>query len=75
MAGEVFWEYPKLGEVGEEGRDNDPVRETFERTGASMMGKRMSDLGEQAWREEAPVRAEPTQSGSASASRRDRRVT
>jgi dihydrofolate reductase len=30
------------------------VRETFERTGASVMGKRMFDLGEQAWPEEAP---------------------
>ena len=29
----------KLGEGGEEGRDNDIVRETFERTGASVMGK------------------------------------
>lgn len=44
----------KLGEGGEEGRDNDIVRETFERTGASVMGKRMFDLGEQAWAEEAP---------------------
>lgn len=46
----------KLGEGGEEGRDNDIVRETFERTGASVMGKRMFDLGEQAWPEEAPFR-------------------
>jgi dihydrofolate reductase len=44
----------KLGEGGEEGRDNDIVRETFERTGASVMGKRMFDMGEQAWPEEAP---------------------
>ena len=44
----------KLGEGGEEGRDNDIARETFERTGASVMGKRMFDLGEQAWPEEAP---------------------
>jgi len=44
----------KLGEGGEEGRDNDIVGETFERTGASVMGKRMFDLGEQAWPEEAP---------------------
>jgi dihydrofolate reductase len=46
----------KLGEGGEEGRDNDIVRETFERTGASVMGKRMFDAGEQAWPEEAPFR-------------------
>lgn len=43
-----------LGDDGEEGRDNDIVRETFGRTGASIMGKRMFDLGEQAWPEEAP---------------------
>src|SRR5215212_2536744 len=44
----------KLGEGGEEGRDNDIARETFERTGASVMGKRMFDAGEQMWPEEAP---------------------
>src|SRR3954471_13719078 len=44
----------KLGEGGEEGRDNDILRETFERTGASVMGKRMFEAGEQAWPEEAP---------------------
>ena len=30
------------------------MRETFERTGASVMGKRMFDVGERAWPEEAP---------------------
>jgi len=49
-----FRERLKFGEGGEEGRDNDLVRETFERTGASVMGKRMFDLGEQSWPEEAP---------------------
>jgi dihydrofolate reductase len=49
-----FRENLKLGEGGEEGRDNDVARETFERTGASVMGKRMFDLGEEAWPEEAP---------------------
>ncbi|GLQ57222.1 dihydrofolate reductase family protein [Devosia nitrariae] len=44
----------KLGKGGEEGRDNDIARETFERTGASVMGKRMFDAGEKAWPEEAP---------------------
>ena len=56
------WAFPQrffrenigFGEGGEEGRDNDILRETFERTGASIMGKRMFDLGEQAWPEEAP---------------------
>ena len=42
-----FRENLNLGEGGEEGRDNDIARETFERTGASVMGKRMFDLGEQ----------------------------
>ncbi|HJP80647.1 MAG TPA: dihydrofolate reductase family protein [Pseudonocardiaceae bacterium] len=49
-----FRENLNLGEGGEEGRDNDIARETFERTGASVMGKRMFDLGEQAWPAEAP---------------------
>jgi hypothetical protein len=44
-----FRENLELGEGGEEGRDNEIVRETFERTGASVMGKRMFDLGEKAW--------------------------
>src|SRR5258706_1096505 len=50
-----FRENLNLGEGGEEGLDNDIARETFERTGASVMGKGMFDLGEQAWPEEAPV--------------------
>src|SRR5205085_11540758 len=49
-----FRENLQLGEGGEEGRDNDIARETFERTGASVMGKRMFDAGEQGWPEEAP---------------------
>ena len=49
-----FRENLKLGEGGEEGRDNDVARETFERTGASVMGKRMFDGGEVSWPEEAP---------------------
>jgi dihydrofolate reductase len=49
-----FQENLKLGDGGEEGRENDIVRETFERTGASVMGKRMFDLGEAMWPEEAP---------------------
>ena len=44
----------KLGEGGEEGRDNDVLRETYLRTGVSVMGKRMFDAGEQMWPEEAP---------------------
>ncbi|MEU9746159.1 dihydrofolate reductase family protein [Streptomyces niveus] len=49
-----FRENLKLGGGGEEGRDNDIARETFERTGASVMGKRMFDAGEQMWPESAP---------------------
>ncbi|WP_405798633.1 dihydrofolate reductase family protein [Streptomyces sp. NBC_01506] len=49
-----FRENLKLGGGGKEGRDNDIVRETFERTGASVMGKRMFDAGEQMWPEEPP---------------------
>jgi dihydrofolate reductase len=49
-----FRENLKFGEGGEEGRDNDILRETFERTGASVMGKRMFDAGERSWPEEAP---------------------
>ena len=49
-----FREMLKLGEGGEEGLDNDIVRATFERTGVSVMGKRMFDAGEQMWPEEAP---------------------
>jgi dihydrofolate reductase len=49
-----FRENLGLGEGGEEGRDNDLARATYERTGASVMGKRMFDAGELAWPAEAP---------------------
>ncbi|MFD1824157.1 dihydrofolate reductase family protein [Mumia zhuanghuii] len=49
-----FRENLLLGEGGEEGRDNDILRETFARTGASVMGKRMFDAGEAMWPEQAP---------------------
>ncbi|HVU00792.1 MAG TPA: dihydrofolate reductase family protein [Polyangiaceae bacterium] len=49
-----FRENLKFGTGGEEGRANDIARETFERTGASIMGKRMFDAGERSWPEEAP---------------------
>jgi dihydrofolate reductase len=51
-----FRELLTFGEGGEEGRDNDIVRETHLRTGASVMGKRMFDAGERMWPEEAPFR-------------------
>lgn len=49
-----FRENLKLGSGGAEGRDNKIVRATFERTGASVMGKRMFDAGEHAWPEDPP---------------------
>ncbi|MFJ8059155.1 dihydrofolate reductase family protein [Streptomyces sp. NPDC096142] len=49
-----FRENLRLGEGGEEGIDNDIARATFERTGASVMGRRMFDAGELSWPEEAP---------------------
>lgn len=39
---------------GETGRINDLVRDTAERTGANIMGKRMFDQGEISWPENAP---------------------
>ncbi len=52
-----FRENLKIGEGGEEGRDNDLVREAFERTGAYVMGKRMFDAGERSWPEDPPFHA------------------
>src|ERR1700716_2476997 len=49
-----FRENLKLGEGGETGQDNRILEETFNRTGVSIMGKRMFDGGEQNWPEEAP---------------------
>jgi dihydrofolate reductase len=55
LASRHFRENLKFGDGGgEEGRDNDILRETFDRTGASVMGKRMFEAGEHAWPEEAP---------------------
>lgn len=49
-----FREHAKLGEGGETGQDNQMMEETFRRTGVSVMGKRMFDIGERMWPEEAP---------------------
>lgn len=49
-----FRENLNMGEGGEEGRDNAILEETCQRTGASIMGKRMFDGGEVGWPEEAP---------------------
>ncbi len=44
----------KSGPGGETGLDNQVLEQTFERTGVSIMGKRMFELGEAMWPEEAP---------------------
>jgi dihydrofolate reductase len=49
-----FRENLKLGKGGEEGADNDRARETHERIGANVMGKRMFDAGALSWPDEAP---------------------
>jgi hypothetical protein len=49
-----FRENLHLGEGGETGEDNRILEETYNRTGVSIMGKRMFDGGEEAWPEEAP---------------------
>lgn len=49
-----FRENLRLGEGGETGRDNALMEETFQRTGASIMGRKMFDAGERFWPEEAP---------------------
>jgi dihydrofolate reductase len=43
-----------LGKGGETGEDNRILEETYNRTGVSILGKRMFDGGEQAWPDEAP---------------------
>lgn len=50
----VFRQRLKLGEGGETGADNQFLEEVFGRTGVSVMGKRMFELGEKAWPEEPP---------------------
>lgn len=46
----------KFGPGGETGPVNDMLRKTMERSGASIMGKRMFEQGEASWPEEAPFR-------------------
>ena len=50
----TFRQRLKLGEGGETGPDNRFLEEIFDRTGVSIMGKRMFELGEAMWPEEAP---------------------
>jgi dihydrofolate reductase len=51
---QYFRENLKLGPGGETGRVNDMLRNTTERIGANLMGKRMFEAGERGWPEEAP---------------------
>jgi dihydrofolate reductase len=51
---EFFRQNLSLGEGGETGQDNTIAREIFDRTGVSIMGKRMFEGGERFWPEEAP---------------------
>ena len=44
----------KLGPGGETGEVNDMLKNTTERIGANIMGKRMFEAGEKGWPEEAP---------------------
>jgi dihydrofolate reductase len=54
LAQRFFRQNLKMGEGGETGTDNQILEQTFARTGVSIMGKRMFDLGERMWPEEAP---------------------
>jgi dihydrofolate reductase len=49
-----FRENLGFGEGGETGVDNQILEHTFRRTGVSIMGKRMFELGEAMWPEAAP---------------------
>jgi len=51
---QYFRERLKFGPGGETGPVNDMLRHTMERSGASIMGKRMFEQGERSWPEEAP---------------------
>ena len=54
MKTQYFRENLNFGPGGETGPVNDMVRHTMERSGASIMGKRMFDQGEISWPDEAP---------------------
>lgn len=51
---QYFRENLKLGPGGETGPVNDLARQTTERIGANIMGKRMFEQGEVSWPQEAP---------------------
>jgi dihydrofolate reductase len=49
-----FRENLQLGEGGQTGSDNEFLQRTFERTGSTVLGKRMFDAGEHSWPEDPP---------------------
>ncbi|KGI79021.1 dihydrofolate reductase family protein [Oleiagrimonas soli] len=51
---QYFREHLQFGSGGETGAVNDMLRHTMERSGASIMGKRMFEQGEASWPENAP---------------------
>ena len=51
---EYFRTNLKFGPGGETGVENDMIRNTTERIGANIMGKRMFEQGERSWPEDAP---------------------
>ena len=51
---QYFRENLKFGPGGETGPVNDMIRHTMERSGASILGKRMFEQGEVSWPDEAP---------------------
>ncbi|MFY9487126.1 MAG: dihydrofolate reductase family protein [Solirubrobacterales bacterium] len=50
----AFFEEMHGRDGGNTGADDDVLRETFERAGAVVMGRRMYDLGEPFWRDHPP---------------------
>jgi dihydrofolate reductase len=54
LATRFFRKNSGFGDGGDTGIDNEIVERTFARTGTSIMGKRMFDLGEAMWPEDAP---------------------
>jgi dihydrofolate reductase len=54
MFGLASWREPHGLEGGETGRDDEVMKEAFERPGAFVMGRRMFDLAEEPWGDEPP---------------------
>jgi dihydrofolate reductase len=52
--GLASWREPHGLEGGETGTDAEVLEEAFQRTGATLMGRRMFDLGEEPWGDDPP---------------------